>query len=140
MSDIKLAKSAYNFIGDFNKGYLVFSPDDVDKLEILDIKSYNKIVKECRFYYRRDPIASTVLNKLVEIGITNLILDKGKTSDNEFRMYEGLKDELQDFIENCALEYLISGLVVPEVKYAAATKEQLMDLGVKKYSSLTLLM
>ncbi len=115
-----------------------WSPDDVDKMEVLDLKSYQKIVKQCRFFYKKDPIAGTVLNKLIEIGITDLIFDKGKLSENEFRIFEAVKDKIQDFMEDCAMEFLISGLVVPEIKYAAVPKEKLNELKIKKYSSLTL--
>jgi hypothetical protein len=73
---------------------------------------------------------------MVEIGITDIIFDKGKLSDNEFRIFEGLEDTLKTFIEECALEYLISGLVVPEVRYSPAKKEDLQDLGIKKYETL----
>lgn len=115
-----------------------WSPDEVDKLEVLNLKKYTEIVGLCRFFYRRDPIASTVLNKLIEIGITELIFDKDTLSDNEYRIFIGLKDDLQDFAEQCALEYLITGLVVPEVDYTAVDKDYLKDIGVKKYSTLSL--
>lgn len=115
-----------------------WSPDGVDKLEVLNLKKYKEIVEQCRFFYRRDPIASTVLNKLIEIGITNLIFDKGSLSDNEFRIYLGVRDKLQDFAEECALEYLITGMVIPEVEYEAVNKEDLMDMKIKKHTALSL--
>jgi hypothetical protein len=132
----KLAKASYSFIKTLD-GMTDWSPEEIDKLEITDLAQFDSIVKDCRFYYRRDPIASTVVNKMVEIGITTIIFDKGKLSDNEFRIFTGLKDKLNEFMELCALEYLLSGLVVPEVKYTQAKKEDLMDLGIKKYETLT---
>ena len=132
MAGISQIYGGYSFLSDGS----IWSPADIDKMEILDIKKYHDIVNQCRYYYKRDPIAGTVINKLVDIGITELIFDRGSMPVNEFRVFEGIKDSLQEFIENCGLEYLISGLVVPEVKYAAATKEMLMEMGVKKYSSL----
>ena len=41
-----------------------------------------------------------------------------------------LKQKLENFLECCALEYLISGLVVPEIKYAATSKDQLFKMAV----------
>ena len=35
-----------------------------------------------------------------------------------------------------AMEYLISGLVVPEIKVGVLTKDQVKELGIKKYDSL----
>jgi len=133
----KLAKASYSFVKTWN-GATDWAPEEIDKLEIFDLDKFESIVQDCRFYYRRDPIASTVINKMVEIGVTNIVFDKGTLSDNEFRIFTGLEDKLRSFIEDCALEYLISGLVVPEINYISATKDQLMDLGIKKYPSLTI--
>jgi hypothetical protein len=115
-----------------------WTPEDVDKLEIDKLDNFKQIVKDCRFFYKRDPLASTVLNKTVEIGITEIDFEQGGLSDNEFRIYLGLKDKLHQFMECCALEYLLSGLVVPEIKYAATSKDQLFKMGIKKYSTLEL--
>lgn len=132
LASISHLYGGYSFLSDGSS----ISPNDVDKLEILDIKKYHDIVNQCRYYYKRDPIAGTVINKLVDIGVTELIFDRGNMPVNEFRVFEGINDSLQEFIENCGLEYLISGLVIPEIKYAAATKEMLVEMGVKKYNSL----
>jgi hypothetical protein len=136
-SSTKLAKAALSYIKEVDFSGMI-SANDVDKLEILDIKKYKELVKQCRFYYRRDPIAGTVINKMVEIGITPIIFDRGNLSENEMRIYEGIKDKLQEFIEACALEYLVSGLVIPEVRYGAVPTDVLKEMGVKKYNTLTL--
>lgn len=133
----KLAKATFSWFGSTSTSDN-WSPDDVDKLETYDIKKYHKTVDLCRFMYRKDPIGGTVLNKMVEIGITKLIFDKNKLSENEFRIFEAIKDKLQEFAESCALEYLISGLVIPEVRYGAMDKDTLFDLGIKKYQALTM--
>jgi hypothetical protein len=141
MDTVKLAKAQYSFwdVGT-GSGRITgnWSPSEVDKLESLSIKEYQKIVDQCRFYYRKDPIAGTVLNKMVEIGITNIVLDQGNLSQNEFKIFESMQPKIQQFIEDCGLEYLISGLLIPEVRYTSFTKKQLTDLGIKKYTSLTL--
>jgi hypothetical protein len=133
----KLAVATYSFNTTYG-GLTNWSPEEVDKLETYDIKEFDKVISDCRFYYRKDPIASTIINKMVEIGITDVEFTKGKLSDNEFRIFTSIKPKLKSFIESCALEYLISGLVVPEVKYATVDKKQLMDFGIKKYDALTL--
>lgn len=131
----KLAKASFWSI---NSGDHTWSPEEIDKLEIRGLKEYQKAVNDCRFYYERDPIAATVINKTIEIGVTNLIFDKGNLSENEYRVFLGIEDELQEFAEQCALEFLLSGLVVPEISYTAVNKEKLTDMGVKKYTALTL--
>lgn len=115
-----------------------WSYTDVDKMEDSNLDNFREVIKACRFFYRHDSIVSTVINKLVDISITDLIIPKNKLSANEYRIISALKTELQEYAENIALEYLISGLVVPEIKYANTTKEQLKELGIKKYETLTL--
>jgi len=102
------------------------------KVSELDTK-FNKVVSECRHFYRKDPIANTTIDKLVELGITNLIIDKGSLSDNQLRMLEGLIPQVLDFLKEGALEYLVSGLVVPAVTFEWKKKEELENMGVKKY-------
>jgi hypothetical protein len=75
---------------------------------------------------------------MVELGITDIIFDQGGLTDNEFRIFTSLNEKLKDFAEVCALEYLITGLVVPEVRYGSVTKDDLFSLGIKKYTTLTL--
>lgn len=94
-------------------------------------------VDECRFFYKTEPVVSTVINKLIEIGINNLVFKKAKLSDNEFRLFtQYLKPKLLEFSEVMAQEFLLSGLVVPEISYGKIDKEDFADVGVKKYSSL----
>ncbi len=95
-----------------------------------------KIINECRFFYTFDPLASTTIDKLVDIGINELLFSKHGLSENEFRLYTGIKPKLQEFAEAMALEYLLSGLVVPEYTFGLATKEELTSFGVKKYDAL----
>jgi hypothetical protein len=111
---------------------------DVDKLESVTVKEFKKVIEACRFFYQKDPLASTVINKLVEIGITDIVFSKSGLSDNELRVFTAIKDKLREFAEDMALEFLVSGLVVPEIKYAAVTKDEIKDLGIKKYPTLTL--
>jgi len=99
----------------------------------LDAKEYEKVVEECRYFYRKDPIASTTIDKLIEIGINELIIDKGSLSDNQFRMLEGLKPQITDFLQEGAMEFLVSGLVVPSITFEWKRKADLEAMGVKKY-------
>jgi len=88
----------------------------VDKMEVP--KDYHSLVRYCRFFYEHDGIAYTTINKQIEIAMTNLCLNNGTcTSENEFLIYEYLLEELSAFMKRVALEYLISGLVIPEVTW-----------------------
>ncbi len=112
---------------------------DVDKYAARDLtKEYRESVDSCRFFYRRDPIASIVINKLIELSMTELQLIQGRVPANQFRVYESFLDDLQDFSEDCALEYLTSGLLIPEIDFVEMPKKELKRRGIKAYESLTL--
>ena len=112
---------------------------EVDKLTTKDLVSdYRATVQACRFYYRRDPLAASVINKMIDIAMSPLKLIQGDVDDNPFRVYESLLESLQVFSEDCALEYLVSGLLIPETDFGQATKLDLEGRGIKKYTSLSL--
>ncbi|MFA5153357.1 MAG: hypothetical protein WC554_12410, partial [Clostridia bacterium] len=86
-----------------------WGPNDIDKLDIWDNKEFNKVVSACRFFYKHDPVVSTVINKMIDIAITDVWFTKKDMDINQFRLFLGLKAILKDFAENMALEYLLSG-------------------------------
>lgn len=97
-----------------------------------------KIVDHCRFFYKTEPLVSTVIDKLVEIGINDIVFSKNKLSDNEYRVFTSLKARFMEFAEQMATEFLISGLVVPEIGYNTVDKDYVFSLGVKKLNRLEL--
>lgn len=103
---------------------------DVDK------DSFNSTVNLCRFFYRTEPLVSTVINKLVEIAVNDIIISKTGLSDNEHRVFLSLKPRIMEFAETMAQELLISGLVVPEIGYGPVDKDEIFELGIKKYNRL----
>src|SRR5689334_3755846 len=105
----------------------------------VDYDEFVKVISLCKFFYKTEPVVSTVVNKLVEIGINDLVISKNKLSDNEFRVFTSIKPKLLDFAEQMAQEFMLSGLVVPEVGWDKnKDKEFIFSLGVKKYTSLIL--
>jgi len=133
----KLAKSNFSFISNVSRSD-PWSPSDIDKMEAPDYRQYKSLVKECRFFSRRDPIASTVINKMVEIGITSLVFYRNKLSANEMRIFYSIRNELQEFAEKCAREYLITGMVIPEIRYGVVSEDRVKQTGIKKKDVLTL--
>lgn len=136
---VKLLYAA-TFMG-ANGGYDYANPwtsDEYDKLDTYTLKEYREVVDESRFFYKRDPLASTTMNKIVDIGITPLFVEQGTLTDNEYKIVESLLPSINEFMEVCALEYLVSGLVVPEYEFYTANKKELEQLGIKRFSSLTI--
>jgi len=133
---VKLATASYSFIDPYAVN--PWAPSLVDKLEIKDISqdTFKEIIETCRFFYKRDPTAGTVVDKMVDIGITDLYISKEELSDNEYRIFSAILPKLKEYAEDLALEYLISGLVIPEIKFATVGKEELKKYGIKKYTSM----
>lgn len=111
----KLVKASVNVLTDPTQTGLVFT-SEVDKMEIP--KDYHKLIKTCRFFYKRDPIAGTVMNKMVDCAITPLSNRKSLCDDEEYEVFNALTEMLQDFFRNVCLEYLLSGLVIPHYEWA----------------------
>jgi len=110
------------------------APHNKPKAGALTAKEYEQVVERCRYFYRRDPIASTTIDKLIELGINELVIDKGSLSENQYRMLEGIKPQIVDFLQEGAQEFLVSGLVVPSITFEWKKKPELEEMGVKKYS------
>ena len=116
-----------------------WSPDDIDKMEVTadsKDKKYKEIIKTCRFFYQHDSIVSTVINKMIDIGITKLIPEGSKLTANEERLIKALIPDLEEFAEKMALEYLLTGLIIPEIKFNSATRIKLKELGIKRFETL----
>src|SRR3990172_3703691 len=68
-----------------NTGNPWTTQESVDKFGILsnfsfgaqEHNQFRDLVKMCRFFYRRDAMASSVINKLIEIAINGLRITKG---------------------------------------------------------------
>lgn len=115
VKETKLVKASVNVLTDPTQTGLVFT-NEVDKMEIP--KDYHKLIKTCRFFYKRDPIAGTVMNKMVDCAITPLTNRKQECSDEEYEVFNALTEMLQEFFRNVCLEYLLSGLVIPHYEWA----------------------
>lgn len=93
------------------------STDKVDKFVFP--KDYPKLVTLCTHYYRTDPLISNTINKVVDIGIKEYSLARKDCTDEEFLVYSSFDDLVVQHLRDIALEYLLSGLIVPEIGWKA---------------------
>jgi len=117
MTELKLAKATSNLL-DLTAGDLQSvqpSYKEPDQLNVPD--KWDKRVNKIRFFYHRDPIAATVVNKIVDITVNGIYNHQGDLSDEIFEVYESFKDALEDALRNMAREYALSGLVIPEITW-----------------------
>lgn len=116
----------------------VWSPSDVDKLEFTSHDDWSKIVQDCRYYYKRDPFVATVINKIIDMAINDIVIRPGEARDSIQNVVQGIKHPLLLFLRDASLEYLSSGLVLPEVSFTTVGRDELHALGIKRFSSLLL--
>lgn len=85
----------------------------------LSSADYRAIIRATRYYYRVDPIISTVVTRLAEIATTELrvsreLLRGYELSDEHFAFFRAVAKTLQPSIFHIILSYLIDGMAVPQ--------------------------
>lgn len=116
----------------------VWSPSDVDKLEFTKHGDWSRVVQDCRYYYKRDPFVATVINKIIDMAINDIIIRPGEARDSIQNIVQGIKHPLLQFLRGASLEYLSSGLVLPEISFTEVERDELHALGIKRFSKLLL--
>lgn len=84
-------------------------------------KNYQDIIKMCYEYYHRGGIAARVIERVVELTITDIRNGQRKTSDEANNYFNAVlhskPSRLMRFIRTAALEYFLSGMVLPKVDW-----------------------
>lgn len=97
-------------------------------------RDYQEEVAQCRFFYRYDPMASTVINRMVDISITPLINRRAGCSDEALWYFNAVAEQLEPVLNAIALEYLVAGMAVPDyVKDRAMGNRLHPKLGRTRY-------
>lgn len=76
--------------------------------------NYEQELRQSRFFYKYDPFASTVINRMAEMIAGKLKHRRGFCTDEEYFYFVGLADRFTQLIQQMALEYLIAGMAVPD--------------------------
>ena len=109
----------------------------VDMFDV-DIDDYQEVIKACRFYYKKDPLVASVINRLADMAATDIVIEKGNLRTNEYKALLAIIPMLKNYVRDAVREALISGLVYTEVDFRLFKKEELRVLGVKNYNTLKL--
>lgn len=97
-------------------------------------RTYREELRECRYFYKFDPTASAVINRMADMAVTKLRNRRMYCDDEEFFFYQGLAERLMPLLQVCALEYLISGMVIPDYGEGRVMGNRLHPkLGRKRY-------
>jgi hypothetical protein len=106
-----------------------------------NLGKYHDLVKSSRWFYKFDPIAGTVLNRMADMAVTT-IRNRKKTKlnadavDEQVQAYfDALVKELRPIIKQMAVEYLLHGLVVPAYSFKRVRGDLISEkLGRTRYS------
>lgn len=105
-----------------------------------DLGKYHDLVKTSRWFYKFDPIAGTVLNRMADMAVTTIRnrkktkLNGDKVDDTAQAYYDALVRELRPIIKQMALEYLLHGLVVPSYAFTKVRGDLISEkLGRTRY-------
>ena len=84
---------------------------------------WHKIIKLCYYFYEREGLVKSVIDKQVEISMNGLNILSDNMDDESRNLFSYVMVKLMEFLSIAATEYYISGLVVPEVVWGTLTKE-----------------
>lgn len=84
-------------------------------------RSYIEELRQSEYFYRYDPVASTCINRMVDLAITKIRNRRGFASEEEVYYYENVVGKITELLRACALEYLVAGMAIP-----AYTTERVM--------------
>lgn len=106
-----------------------------------NLGKYHDLVKTSRWFYKFDPIAGTVLNRMADMSMTTLRnrkktkLNADAVDDQIQAYYDALIKELRPIIKQMALEYLLHGLVVPAYSFTRKRGDLISEkLGRTRYT------
>ncbi len=118
----------------YHKGELLLAgiTNEPDKMQLPT--NFQDRLKLVRYYYEVDPIANTAIDKIVDIGINELNIERDDCSDEEFAVYKAAVRVFEGYLKDAALEYLLSGLVVPQVSWRTRTPNEVGLDTSKRYS------
>ena len=86
---------------------------NVDRFEMP--RKWHDIVKLCFYFYEREGLVRSIIDKQIEIGINGIMITSKSMSEEEVNLYKYVATDLLDFLSVAATEYYISGLVVPDI-------------------------
>jgi hypothetical protein len=85
-------------------------------------RNYHSVIKMCYDFYQRGASVTTVINRLQEFTITDIRNGQSRNTTNECNTFYSCvltrnPAKLHRFLNNLALEYYLSGLLIPRVEY-----------------------
>lgn len=94
-----------------------------DKMRVSD--NYSDQLELCKFFVNRDTIVIGVINKQVELAFNGYKPRRNNCTDEEYEVYSAINEQVLLALKTMAREYLISGLLVPEITWKTVKGKEL---------------
>lgn len=92
-------------------------------------REYHAVIQMCYDFYQRGGIVTTVVNRLTEMAMTQITNGQRKTTDEANTYFNSVlhrgPSRLNRFIHTAALEYFLSGMVLPRVDWVEIEGQEL---------------
>ena len=115
---------AYNGGGNF---YMPQNVDGVNRAfgnfpdKLIIPREFHQVIDMCYDFYQRGGIVGTVVNRLAEMSMTQITNGQRKTTDEANEYFEAVlhrkPSRLNRFIHTAALEFFLSGMVLPRIEW-----------------------
>lgn len=133
---LAVASAAGQVTGNFEGSF--YMPQSIDTwgqaLGVLPDKliiprEYHAVINMCYDFYQRGGVVSTVVNRLSELSITEIRNGQRHTTDEANTYFDTVlhrpPSRLNRFIRTAALEYFLSGMVLPKIEWREVLGEEL---------------
>lgn len=140
MAEEKVKLAVANFMGDISTTPMsnFYMPNSMDQLgqnlgifpeKLIIPREYHKVIAMCYDFYQRGGIVATVVNRLEELSMTKITNGQRSTTDEGNEYFDAVlhrkPSRLNRFIHTAALEYFLSGMVLPRVEWQEVLGEEL---------------
>jgi hypothetical protein len=98
-----------------------------------DEKEYKETAARCRWYYIYDPIAGTVIDRMVDLAISKLTntqnpQNKEVVDERTMAFFNKVAEDILPVVKTMAIEYLVTGMALPDFLF---TKRSGKDISEK---------
>lgn len=119
-------------------GSTFYGPDHADQFlqslglapdKLLVPKEYHAVLQMVYDFYQRGGVVATVVNRFAELAITDIRNGQRKTTDEQNYYFDAVlhrqPSRLMRFLRTAALEYFLSGMIIPHIEYEELTGKEL---------------
>jgi len=121
-SDIRhfMKAASYREFAPWETGTFPQSKNSIDRLSLPE--DWLNVIELCYFFYEREGIVRSIIDKQVEIAINGISI--AASTKEEMDLYSYITPSLLTFLSEGATEYLLSGLVIPEIVWGTVAPEE----------------